>query len=603
MAIGQSPRGTALQSTEFQRGFSRYGDSRGNVFAPGSLAPLLLGVACWTAAFWFLVALWATPIVAGRVVEPSASSLRYPLGIDSLSHPDVTLTGTDVQGFSRFGSSVAVSADGSTALIGGLPDVNALEPGAVWVFVRSNGAWRQEGVPLVPNDPAGASEFGESVALSADGDTALIGGPADNAPAGGPEFEGVGAAWVFVRTGVGWTQQGAKLTPDDEQGAAEFGQSVSLSRDGDVALVGGPTDKDQVGAAWEFASSGSTWRQQATLFPAESFGIQGFGSSVALSADARTAIVGSADTLHPGFGAVWTFIRSGAAWTRQGARLNTRTVDHCCFDSVPVVALSASGTTALVGSATNAAAWVFARSGPVWRQQGPMLVARDPVPGMFGSDFGGSVALAAAGTEALIGGDDDNSGAGGVWSFADSGGTWIQIGPKRTASRTTERGNLGASVALSASGRTGLAGDPNTGTTGTAIVFSNPLADNHFKVATLRITANGVIRVAVAVPGPGVVNVLETAWNDNLATAASLLRPAVGRFVFSRGHVVAKRATTAHISLAPDRRGRLLVTRRRYPVTLRLWVSYTPSEGVQRSMGLYGIHLPAPSNLQRQPTR
>ena len=51
-----------------------------------------------------------------------------------------------------------------------------------------------------------------SVALSADGNTALIGGFGDN--------EGAGAAWVFTRSGATWTQQGEKLTAGGEVGAA-----------------------------------------------------------------------------------------------------------------------------------------------------------------------------------------------------------------------------------------------------------------------------------------------------------------------------------------------------------------------------------------------
>ena len=64
--------------------------------------------------------------------------------------------------------------------------------------------------------------FGYSVALSADGNTALIGGPDDNGR--------IGAAWVFTRSGSTWTQQGEKLTGSGETGAGEFGYSVALVR-------------------------------------------------------------------------------------------------------------------------------------------------------------------------------------------------------------------------------------------------------------------------------------------------------------------------------------------------------------------------------------
>ena len=55
--------------------------------------------------------------------------------------------------------------------------------------------------------------FGYSVALSSEaGEYALIGGPSDNGRAG--------AAWVFLRSGTTWTQQGSKLDGKEEAGAA-----------------------------------------------------------------------------------------------------------------------------------------------------------------------------------------------------------------------------------------------------------------------------------------------------------------------------------------------------------------------------------------------
>ena len=73
------------------------------------------------------------------------------------------------------------------------------------------------------------------MALSSDGNTALIGGHARQRPS-------VGAAWVFTRSGSTWTQQGEKLTGGGETGAGEFGASVALSSDGNTALIGGPDD-------------------------------------------------------------------------------------------------------------------------------------------------------------------------------------------------------------------------------------------------------------------------------------------------------------------------------------------------------------------------
>ena len=70
------------------------------------------------------------------------------------------------------------------------------------------------------------------MALSADGNTALIGGPSDSGD--------VGAAWVFTRSGSTWTQQGPKLTGERRDRRAVFGSSVALSSDGNTALIVGP---------------------------------------------------------------------------------------------------------------------------------------------------------------------------------------------------------------------------------------------------------------------------------------------------------------------------------------------------------------------------
>lgn len=85
---------------------------------------------------------------------------------------------------------------------------------------------------------------------------------------------------------------------------------------------------------------------------------------------------------------------------------------------------------------------------------------------------------------------------------------------------------------------------------------------------------------------------LVTAWNDNLAHVATLLNPAPGRFVFARATATASKAATLRIVVHSDRQGRMLAEHHRYQVTLRLWVTYTPTKGQPRSIGYYGIHLP-----------
>jgi hypothetical protein len=79
----------------------------------------------------------------------------------------------------------------------------------------------QQGSKLAGGDAVGPAKESLSVALSADGNTALIGGPFDD--------NDVGAAWVFTRSGSTWVQQGPKLVGSGAVGAAREGWSVALS--------------------------------------------------------------------------------------------------------------------------------------------------------------------------------------------------------------------------------------------------------------------------------------------------------------------------------------------------------------------------------------
>ena len=197
------------------------------------------------------------------------------------------LVAADPAGYPEQGWSVALSADGNTAIVGG-PDDNCNANGCVgaaWVYTRSGGVWAQQGSKLVGTGAVGYAEQGYSVALSADGNTALVGGPYD-VPA--PSGSSVGAAWVFTRSGGVWAQRGGKLTATDAVGSSEQGWSVSLSSDGNTAIVGGPGDSGTIsggpGAAWVFTRSGNVWTQQGSkLVGAGAVGNAAQGSSVALS--------------------------------------------------------------------------------------------------------------------------------------------------------------------------------------------------------------------------------------------------------------------------------------------------------------------------------
>ena len=301
----------------------------------------------------------STPKIGALALVSATLLFSSQLALAQFSQQGSKLVGTAVVGLAEQGWSVALSADSNTAIVGGLAD-NRIT-GAAWVFTRSGAVWTQQGSKLVGTGAVGADGQGFSVALSDDGNTAIVGGPFDNSY--------VGASWVFTRSGGVWTQQGNKLVGTGAVGNARQGVSVALSADGNTAIVGGPADNANTGAAWAYNHSGGFWTQQGgKLVGTGAVGSATQGASVTLSGDGNTAVVGGPFD-NSDIGAAWVYTRSGGVWDQQGNKLVGSDVLGGARQGHSV-ALSAGGNTTIVGGLADdrmtGAAWVYTRSGDVW---------------------------------------------------------------------------------------------------------------------------------------------------------------------------------------------------------------------------------------------
>lgn len=382
----------------FQQGPKLVGMPTGGVFQQGATVSLsgdgtiaaIAGVAdSNSGAAWFFSpsrGVWTQQqkLVGGDVVAISADGNTAAIGspCDNSCNGSVTVfTRSDgvwtqqgqkligSAGLLEFGTSVALSADGNTLIVGAPFDSNI---GSAWVFVRSGGLWTAQGPKLVGSGSVMNPFQGWSVGLSQDGNTALVGGPFDDGMPSdtGP---GTGAAWVFTRNNGQWTQQGPKLIGSGAIGKADQGFSVAISGDGNTAIVGGlqdnySADVGSVGAAWVFARTNGIWNQQGNkLVGSGGVGVTQQGASVSLSADGNTALIGGPED-NGSVGAAWVFFRSNdGTWAQEGRKLVGQ-------DSVgkagqgATVALSADSNTALIAGqyddGSTGAMWVFVRGLP-----------------------------------------------------------------------------------------------------------------------------------------------------------------------------------------------------------------------------------------------
>ncbi len=361
--------------------------------------------------------------------------------------------------------------------------------------------------------------FGTSVALSADGTTLAVGAPYEGSAATGIDGNQAdnsapisGAVYLFVRAGAGWAQQ-AYIKASNAESSDEFGTSVALSADGNTLAVGAWAEASNAtaingnqadnsasgnGAVYVFTRSGTAWSQQAYVKAFNAFSRDGFGISVALSADGNTlaagawkengsatGINGSPNTGAAQSGAAYVFVRSGTSWAQQAyvKASNTQSSDKFGVS----VALSANGDTLAVGASDrnsissgingSGAAYVFARSGTSWAEQAYLLASNSERP----DNFGRHVALSGDGNTLAVGapeecsnatginGDQSNNsqtGSGAVYVFTRSGTNWAQQAYVK-ASNTGFLDRFGASLALSGDGSTlavGASGESSNAT-------------------------------------------------------------------------------------------------------------------------------------------
>jgi hypothetical protein len=346
----------------------------------------------------------------------------------------VPLTSTAGSG-AQFGNSVVFSADGNTALVGA--PLSSSSDGYAAVYRFTNGSW---GSASTLTSTAGASAyFGQSVALSADGNTALIGAPLSSSSGG--------YAAVYRFTNGTWGSA-STLTGAGPQ----FGYSVALSADGNTALVGTPYASSSAGYAAVYRFTNGTWGSASTLTSTAGAGAF-FGWSVALSADGNTAIVGAVGASSlAGYAAVYRF--TNGSW--GSASPLTSTAGASAFFGY-YVALSADGNTALVGamgaSSNDGYAAVYRFTNGTWGSASPLTSTAGA-----SAQFGQSVALSTDGNTALVGAPLSSSSDGYAAVYRFTNGTWGSASP--LTSTAGAGANFGWSVSLSADGNTSLVGAP-----------------------------------------------------------------------------------------------------------------------------------------------
>lgn len=390
-------------------------------------------------------------------------------------HQQSYIKASNPDNIDQFGSVLGLSNDGNTLVVGAFGEdsdasgVNGDQSnnndsgaGAAYVFVRNAEIWSQQAY-LKASNPEYSDFFGEALSLSGDGNTIAVGARFENSDASGINGNqnnegrfGSGAVYVFVRSGVDWSQQ-AYIKASNPGIFDFFGYSVSLSNSGDTLAVGAPEESSGAtgiggdesdnsvfdsGAVYVFTRVGNSWSQQEYIKASNTEANDKFGSALALSGDGSTLVVSApeedssavgingdeSDNSAIQSGAVYVFTLNNNDWTQQ-AYLKAN--EHNTFTSAMFgssVSLSIDGNILAIGapndgrvfadigggnltsSTSSGSAYTYARDNGVWNFESHIKSSNMNSQDQFGENLG----LSNDGKTLGIGASFEDSNAQGI---------------------------------------------------------------------------------------------------------------------------------------------------------------------------------------------
>lgn len=422
------------------------------------------------------------------VSRPGAVVRIYDVHVTRSSSvvPTAYLKASNTDSNDYFGDSVAI--DGDTLAVGAYREASAAkgingdqednsapDAGAVYVFVRDAGEWRQEAYLKASNAAAG-DLFGRAVALS--GDRLVVGAPAEDSSATGVggdqesnESSNSGAVYVFARSAGGWVQE-AYIKASNTRASAYFGSTIAI--DGDTIAVGTPSENSASrgvngsqapgvalsGAVYVFEYAAGTWSQTAFLKASNADAFDQFGRRIALDSD--TLVVGvpneassssgvngyQFNNVAPYSGAAYVFARADGGWTQKAylKASNAEASDQFGYSvdveggTIAVGAIGeSSGATGVGGNEqdntidVSGAVYIFTRKNDVWSQQAYVKAPNTDAHDQFGADValdGDTLAVGAYGEDSRAVGIDGEmsnnfrSNSGAVFVLSRTSSTW-----------------------------------------------------------------------------------------------------------------------------------------------------------------------------------
>lgn len=411
------------------------------------------------------------------------------------------------------GSTLAIGSRFDDGVLGNQFSNNGFNTGAVFIFTRSGSNWFQQGYLKTRIGTRGINSFfGSTLSLTADGNTLVVGSLEEDSVAvgvNGDQFNsnaiGSGAAYVFRRSTTGVWSETSYLKASNTEAGDDFGSRVAISANGEKIAVSAVNEdsgsngvnsdqndnsSEKAGAVYIFDNNNGNWEQEAYLKPLSGK----FNGDLAapccdldldFSSNGTVLAIGAAS--HENNGAVFVFINSNNTWNQDAL---IKPVDLNINDAFgQSVRLSGGGDLLAIGQPLNnnsrgstylykntASGWINSfvltgfKNGENFGQNvelnevGDLLVVAAPGEASSGTGINGNQFI----------GDFNNAGAAFIYRINNSQNIAEQLSFVK-ASNTNAGDFFGSSIAISSTGTTLAVGarllDKNSTETNSGGVF------------------------------------------------------------------------------------------------------------------------------------
>jgi len=264
---------------------------------------------------------------------------------DSLAQAVGYFKANDAEARDYFGSQVALSSDGNTMAItrtGEWAIESATRLEGIYIYARIDGAWQQQAI-LESSGTLSFGRYGQSLSLSSNGDSLAVGSEEEfSRDAEGNLFRNEGAVYLYRRESGRWREE-VRFESERDRGSSFFGSSVSLSLDGGTLAVGARGE----GLVIIYELVGGEWLEVSRISAnTPRSGFQ-FGGAVSLNGNGNTLAVGADDHMFEG-GAAYVFVRNDSGWQQQAILIPDDLVDDAFFGRN--ISLDADGDVLTVGA-------------------------------------------------------------------------------------------------------------------------------------------------------------------------------------------------------------------------------------------------------------